>query len=128
MKVAGGKIRLLWTASVVFQRTVLLWLLCTRSTQNGKYSIGDGHLFGSLSELVNFYRRNMMKDKSGIEVTLTQVHFHCHVLYVSEKLDRLDWTPVRAASSCLWFLQAHCSLCCYFVQLKSPESADIATK
>lgn len=41
--------------------------------QDGKYGIGDGNLFTSLSELVNFYRRNNMKDKSGIEVTLRQV-------------------------------------------------------
>ena len=43
------------------------------TVQNGKYGIGDGYLFNSLSELVNHYRRNTMKDKSGIEVTLKQV-------------------------------------------------------
>lgn len=50
--------------------------------QDRKYGIGDGCLFNSLSELVNHYRRNIVKDKSGIEITLRQA---------------VDWTRLKAS-------------------------------
>lgn len=58
--------------SVVVNKQDIRVLHVTINFQDGKYGIGDGNMFNSLSELVNYYRRNIMKDRSGIEVTLKQ--------------------------------------------------------